>query len=294
MPFPTAVECAEVDLMTGGAVPGSTVEVPADLVRAALRAAAELGRQVADVPMATIAAQAGVSRSTLLRRLGGSRAPLDAAVRASGVDPGGRPVKVRALCAAAELISERGLGMTTLEAIASSAGCSVDALHANFGTRDELIGEVFARHNPIVDIDDVLAAEQAAEHADLSATVRAVYRTLARELNREPRLTPALLAEALARPDSPAVASIVRHNAPRMLAVVGDWLTTEIRAGRIRDLPVPLLIHQFTAPLVVHVLLRPIAVDAAGIDLPDIDQTCDIFADAFVRAVQPRQEGEQQ
>jgi hypothetical protein len=51
-----------------------------------------------------------------------------------------------------------------------------------------------------------------------------------------------------------------------------------------------------TAPLVVHILLRPIAVDVAVVYLPDIDQTCDIFADAFIRAVavQPRQEGEQQ
>jgi hypothetical protein len=32
------------------------------------------------------------------------------------------------------------------------------------------------------------------------------------------------------------------------------------------------------------------------IDLPGIDQTCDIFADAFVRAVtvQPQREGEEQ
>ena len=35
----------------------------------------------------------------------------------------------------------------------------------------------------------------------------------------------------------------------------------------------------------VHMLLRPVAADAEVTDLPDINQTCDIFADAFVRAV---------
>jgi hypothetical protein len=35
-----------------------------------------------------------MSRSTLLRRLGDSRAALDEAVRAAGVDPGGQPVRV--------------------------------------------------------------------------------------------------------------------------------------------------------------------------------------------------------
>ena len=54
-----------------------------ELVEAALRAAEKLGRDVADVPMPDIAAEAGISRSTLLRRCGGSRAALDAAVRAA-------------------------------------------------------------------------------------------------------------------------------------------------------------------------------------------------------------------
>ncbi|HZE17813.1 MAG TPA: TetR/AcrR family transcriptional regulator, partial [Mycobacterium sp.] len=46
-----------------------------ELVDAALRAAEKLARDVADVPVVAIAAEAGISRSTLLRRLGGSRAP---------------------------------------------------------------------------------------------------------------------------------------------------------------------------------------------------------------------------
>lgn len=273
--------------MTPAADHDLSVAVPAELVQTALRAASELGRQVADVPVATIAAQAGISRSTLLRRLGGSRAALDDAVRGAGIDPGGQPVKVRGLAAAADLISESGVGVTTMEAIAARAGCSVDSLYAVFGSRGDLLSAVFERHSPIVDIDDVLTTE----HTDLTATVRHVYRKLAEALNREPRVTPALLAEALARPTSPAVRSVIRHNAPRMFAVLGRWLTAEIQAGRIRDLPVPLLIHQFTAPVVVHMLLRPIAADASVV-LPGIDQTCDIFADAFIRAVtvqpQPR------
>jgi AcrR family transcriptional regulator len=265
--------------------------VPDELIGAALRAADEMDRQVADVPVAEIAMRAGMSRSTLLRRLGGSRAALDDAVRAAGVDPGGQPVRVRALRAAAERISESGLGATTMEAIAARAECSVDSLYAVFGSRDDLFGAVFEQYGPIIDIDEVLAGD----HMDLTDTVRRVYRTLAEALSREPRVTPALLAEALARPTSPAVRSVVRHNAPRLLAVLGRWLDGEVRAGRIRDLPVPLLLHQFTAPVVVHVLLRPAAEAASVMDLPDIDRACDIFADAFIRAVavQDQRQGEQ-
>src|SRR5262245_5173935 len=80
------------------------------LVDAAMEAADELGRDIADVPITAIARHAGISRSTLLRRLGGSRTALDDAVRARGVDPGGiPPVRVRALDAAAALIAQNGL-----------------------------------------------------------------------------------------------------------------------------------------------------------------------------------------
>src|SRR5918995_2379268 len=80
----------------------SAAEVPADLVQAALRAADKLGRQVADVSVSTIAREAGISRSTLLRRIGGSRVPLDDAVRAAGVEPGGQPGQGRPLVAPPE------------------------------------------------------------------------------------------------------------------------------------------------------------------------------------------------
>ena len=66
-------------------------DVPAEVVDAALRAAETLGRDVADVPLVAIAREAGMSRSTLVRRLNGTRQLLDDAVRAAGVEPGGRP-----------------------------------------------------------------------------------------------------------------------------------------------------------------------------------------------------------
>src|SRR4051794_28209508 len=94
--------------------------VPADVVQAALRSAERLGRDVADVPIVAIAHALGVSRSTLLRRLGGSRRTLDDAVRDVGVDPGGRPpVRARAVEAAGALIGTGGVAAATLETVAA-------------------------------------------------------------------------------------------------------------------------------------------------------------------------------
>jgi AcrR family transcriptional regulator len=272
---------------TGGdsALAGDGSPIGGDLVQAALRAAEALGKDVADVPVIAIARQAGISRSTLIRRLGGSRAALDDAVRAAGVDPGGQaPVRIRALDAATTLVSTTGLSSATLEAVAAQAQCSVNSLHLIFSGRDELIRAVFERHSPLLDIEDFFTTD----HGDLATTVRQFYGLVARSLSREPRVALALLAEAFARPNSPAVQNLLQHNTPRLLASVGAWLDAEVRAKTIRDIPSPLLTQQLMSPIVLHLLVRPAMPHIPGVDLPDIDTTCDTFAEAFLRAVATR------
>jgi AcrR family transcriptional regulator len=257
-------------------------DVPAEVVDAALRAAETLGRDVADVPLVAIAREAGMSRSTLVRRLNGSRQLLDDAVRAAGVEPGGRPpVRERAVQAAAELISDRGITATTLEAVAAQADCSVHSLYAVFGGRDELMRAVFDRYSPILDFDEAVAEPD----AELGETVHRIYRSLAEAFSREPRVAPAMLAEGLARPTSPAVQALLQHHVPLMLGGVGQWLAAEIAAGRIRDLPLPLVIQQMLAPIAIHTMIRPAAAYIPEIELPGLDQACVVFADAFLRAV---------
>ncbi|OBJ35389.1 TetR/AcrR family transcriptional regulator [Mycobacterium colombiense] len=252
------------------------------VVEAALRAAKKLGRDVADVPVASIATEAGISRSTLLRRFGGSRTALNDAIRAAGVDPGGLPpVRIRAVAAAASLMGESGLAATTLEAVADRASCSVYSLHAAFGGRDELMRAVFERYSPIGDIEKYLARPR----GDLPEIVRGFYRTAANALGREPRIVPAIYAEALSRPASPAVQSLAAYGVPRMFGVLNRWFDTEIRAGRIRELPMPLLAQQLLGPIMIHLLTRPALPKVVAWPLPDIDTACDVFADAFVRAV---------
>ena len=252
-----------------------------DVVRAALRASQERGVPVADLPVSVVATEAGISRSTLLRRLGGTRQALDEAVRAAGVDPGGqRPVRERAVEAAATLISAHGLAAATLERVATEAGCSVPSLYAVFGGRNELLFAVYERYSPVLDIESMLSGPQ----ADLPETVRTVYRLTASALEREPRVLPAMLADALARPGDPLVQALHERYFPRMLDGVGRWLASEIEAGRIRGLPVVPLLQQMIGPLVFHLLLRPVA-EPGGTDLPTTEETVEIFAEAFLRAV---------
>ncbi len=255
--------------------------VPGELVRAAIRAARQRGEDVADVPLSALAEAAGVSRSTLLRRIGGSRRALDDAVRAAGVDPGGRqPVRERAVEAGAQLMSERGLAGVTLEAVAEAAECSVHSLYAAFGGRDELLGAIYERYSPLRDLEGLTAEPR----ADLEETVRGIYQALAASLLREPRVMPAMLADLFSRPEGPTGRVFLRYF-PRALDSVGGWLAAEVRTGRIRALPVPLLIQQLIGPLGVHLLFRPAMARRAGADLPSVEEACAVFADAFLRAV---------
>lgn len=257
--------------------------VPSEVISATLRSAERLGRDVADVPIVVIAHALGVSRSTLLRQLGGSRRALDDAVRDLGVDPGGRPpVRLRAVEAAAEMIGARGVASATLEAIAAEAGCSVPSLHATFGGREGLLRAVYDRYLPALDVEAVLSA---APDGALTATVGAVYRSLAEVCLQEPRVLSAVLAETLARPAGPGAGILAEYGAVRTIAVLREWLDGEVAAGRIRDLPRTLLIQQLISPILVHAVMRPGLSGIRQADLPDVSTSCDILAESFVRAV---------
>lgn len=259
----------------------AAVPVPAELVRAAIRVAEERGEDVANVPLRVLAAAARVSRSTLVRRVGGSRRALDEAVRAAGVDPGGRaPVRRRAVEAAARLISEQGLAAVTLEEAAAAAGCSVHSLYATFAGREGLLNAVYESYTPLFDIEKLVARPS----SSLEQTVREIYWALAAGLGRQPRIAPAMLADAFSRPDG-AAGRLVQRYFSRALGSVGGWLAAEVAAGRIRPMTVTLLIQQLLGPLMLHLLSRPLMNEGVGRELPDPDEVCAEFAKVFVRAV---------
>ena len=253
----------------------SSADELADLVATAIQTAERCGKDVADVPLATIAKAAGVSRSTLVRRLKGSRQALNEGVRAAGIDPGGRPVRTRAIEAGAWLISERGLTNVTLDAVAEAAACSVHSLYAIFGGRDELFAAIYERYSPFQDVLRIGADPS----ASLEETVAELYRVMVATLTREPRVATAMLSDVLGNPHGIGARIFARYF-PRARASVGGWLKTHMEAGRIRNMPIPLLLQQLLGPMLAHVLMRPALAGEV-----DPDQACSEFTAAFLRAV---------
>lgn len=257
--------------------------VPAALVAAAVAEAKQRNQDVADVPLTAIAAAAGISRSTLVRRIGGSRRALDDAVRAAGVDPGGRPpVRERAIEAAASLIATHGLSAVTLEAIANAAGCAQPSLHATFGGRDGLLSALFERYSPLREIEALLADRP----DSVEETVRAVYRTFIGAFENQRQVLPALMADVFSRPEGPG-RRVLAANFPRILGSFGAWLNEEMRAGRIKKLPLPLVAQLLLGPMAIHLLTRPVFAPLFGPSFPTAEQAAATFTEAFLAAACP-------
>lgn len=251
------------------------------LIHAAIAAAAERGVDVADVPLDQIARRAGISRATLFRRIGSRRA-LDAAVRAAGIEPGGRSsLRERAAVAAAGIVRERGIEALTLEAVAAAAGGSIPGLHTQVGGREGLLTLLYERYSPLPRVERLLTEST----PTLATGARAIYGAIFDDAAAEPRLLQALLADALTRPDGPARRALVGSYLPRAMAILGPWLSGEIAAGRCRPLPLPILLQLLAGPMAAHVALRGLLADQTGIAPPPRAEVIDRFAAAFCRAV---------
>jgi AcrR family transcriptional regulator len=129
------------------------------IVQAAMSEAAATGTPVANLSLDRIARRAGLSRSTVYRRVGARRA-LDDAVREAGGDPGIRVgVRERAITAATELIVADGVAALTVEAVTRRVGCAATSVYAAFGDREGLLAAVFERHAPLPVVERMLATD---------------------------------------------------------------------------------------------------------------------------------------
>ncbi|HET7055248.1 MAG TPA: TetR family transcriptional regulator [Thermomicrobiales bacterium] len=252
-----------------------------ELIAAARAASEATGLPVAEVSLDDIARHAGISRATLYRRIG-SRAALEDAIRAAGIDPGGRAdVRERATEAAANLIEEGGLAALTLEAVAERAACSVRALHTQIGGRDGLLGAIFERYSPLPQIEQAMSGGS----MPLADGVRAIYDSILDSARVRPGLLAAVVADVAFRPDGPTAEFVRATYLPRVANVLAPWLEARVQSGEIRPLPIPLLIKLLVGPMGAHVFLGPAIARMTGLSQPSPDAVCEELTAAFLRAV---------
>ncbi|SOJ54095.1 HTH-type transcriptional regulator BetI [Mycobacterium simulans] len=258
------------------------------IVHAAMAEAEETGTPVAELSLDRIARRAGVSRSTIYRRVR-SRDALNDAVRAAGGDPGSRVgVRERAIAAATEVIVADGVGALTVEGVARRVGCAVTSLYTAFGGREGMLDAVFQRHAPLPVVERLLST-QPQRFADLDTGVRAIYTAIFDVVADDTAVLEALFSEILARPNGIGSHFFRDRVLPRITATVGGWLQGQIKVGHCVDLPLSLLVPLLIAPISVHLLARS-RLAAAGASVPARETVIDAMTSAFCNATSTSRE----
>ena len=253
------------------------------IVQAAMLESEQSGRPVAELSLDRIAKRAGLSRSTIYRRVR-NREALNDAVRKAGGDPGGRvAVRDRAIVAAADVIIADGVGALTLEGVARRVGCAVTSLYTAFSGREGLLAAVFERYAPLPVVEQLLSTDPQ-RFTDFEAGVRAIYTAVFDTVAANTAVLEALFADILAKPNGIGMQFFREQILPRITANVGGWLQTHIDAGHCADLPLSLLVPLFIAPISVHLLARH-RLAAAGAPVPDRQTVIDTMTAAFSTAV---------
>jgi AcrR family transcriptional regulator len=252
------------------------------IVQAAMAEATDTGRPVAELSLDRIARRAGLSRSTVYRRVRNRRA-LEEAVRHAGGDPGSRVgVRDRAIAAATDLIVADGVAALTVEAVTRRVGCAATSVYAAFGDREGLLAAVFEHHAPLPVVEELLITDPQ-RFSDFESGVCAIYTAVFDTVADDALVLQALFAEVLAKPNGIGMQFFRDGVLPRIISTVGAWLKEQITAGNCADLPLSLLIPQLIAPISVHLLARPRLV-AAGEPVPDRHTVIEAMTAAFCHA----------
>ncbi len=246
---------------------------------AAVRSAEEAGREVSSLSLAEVAAAAGVSRSTLLRRAGG-RAVIDAALRERIRAP--VALSDRVVAAAGALIAAEGVGALTLERVAAEASCTVMSIYNQLGGRDALLVAVFAKHAVLPQFAPLLDAGATSSVEEIAV---AVYRRLLDVGLDRSAVATALMIEAIARPDSPLAEHVRTDYLPRAGEVLDAFFTTLVERGAIRDGRRDALLALFLGP--VQLYLEVATLDRRPRPSAERTAVAVALAKGFARAVAP-------
>lgn len=225
--------------------------------------------------MDEIAATAGVSRAALYELFGSRGAILEAL----GVEhpPSWQD---RILVVGAELLAERGLSGLSLDEVAARSGASRATVYRLFPGKAALFREIVRTYLPV---DETLDMLEAMGHRPPAEVMPALATSLARAGQVRIGVLRSALFEVTGRFDG---SEEVIEEVLQSTAVMTRYLAQQMDAGRLRRMHPMLAMESFMAPIMLHMVSRPLAEDLGLLDIP-LDEVVREFTDAWLRAMAP-------
>jgi AcrR family transcriptional regulator len=253
------------------AVPPETSR--ADVVAAARRVCAARPQPT----MEEVAAAAGVGVRTLYRLFGSRQALL----REAGCPPG-PSARQRMLDAALEQVGRDGLAELSMDEVAASAGVSRATLYRVFPGKSALFGELIRTFSPWEPVADVLDAMPDGDPDDV---MPAVAHAVAEAMHGRVGLLLRMVFELL--DGDPDTTEGVQRGLARGLPDLVNYLSRQMRAGRLRRMHPVVAFQLLAGPIVAHLLTGPLTETLIGFDATQ-SEVIDEIAHAWLRAMAPQ------
>jgi AcrR family transcriptional regulator len=225
--------------------------------------------------MDEIAAAAGVSRAALYELFGSRGAILEAL----GMEhpPSWQD---RILMAGAELLAERGLSGLSLDEVATRSGASRATVYRLFPGKAALFREIVRAYLPVDDTVDLL---ETIGHRPPAEVMPALASILAQAGHVRIGVLRSALFEVTGKGDG---SEEVVEEVLRNTLVVTRYLEQQMDAGRLRRMHPMLAMQSFVAPIMLHMVSRPLVEERGLIDVP-LDEVVGEFTEAWLRAMTP-------
>jgi AcrR family transcriptional regulator len=229
-----------------------------------------------------VAAAAGVSRTSFYREFESREALLEA------LDVQPEPgAGERILEAALTLVGANGLNALSMDDLATQAEVSRATLYRLFPGKAALFTSLVHAFSPLDPVTELLSTRQDEPPDVLMPEVaRTVYRTFYSAGESRVGVLRALFFEISSL--SPDTAEGAQDALRGLVGSLVFYVMSQMRDGRLRQMPPLLALQSFVGPIFFHLLTRPLAEQLLGLDI-DGETSVTLLAESWLRAMAPEE-----
>jgi AcrR family transcriptional regulator len=232
--------------------------------------------------VAQLAAAAGVSRTSFYREFESREALLEALDLQPEPD-----ARERILEAALTLIGANGLNALSMDDLATQAEVSRATLYRLFPGKAALFTSLVHAFSPLDPVLELLSTRQDDPPEVLMPEIaRTVYRTFYGDGESRVGILRALFFEISSL--SPDTAEGAQDAIRGLVGSLVFYLMSQMRDGRLRQMPPLLALQLFVGPIFFHLLTRPLAERMLGLDI-DGETSVTLLAESWMRAMAPEE-----